>query len=374
MPPKNGGGGGPMGAVKTDDSMGVSNVGLLAILAQEVKDYDKVKQPEDGRDVVDDAIHTFFRVYHSLDLIAAAIDPPATHCVNWDTVPGVTNCAEVRGPIICDGVPNPTFCLEDSHLVPAFYNEEVGLDHDTGEKMESGLIYVDSKTVATDENVLIDLGNRFKRELPQIAKIGDNKPQPLLQQFLAQFDGSDFDWTTNFNICLEWAENIEPQDFSDQKVHANTKRYIIEALDRLKQLWEEQQVEAGLREIRDWWANLDTDKHKPPGSEEWLKNNPKTKPLRDFNVRHETATAASKVKVGKATSILGVNTRIFERILYRFGQSDSLEVVVDNLIDHLSAPQEWKKVVLGAYIAVAWQIYNQTISVVESVNNALKEG
>ncbi len=67
MAPKNGGGG----------PKAVMTPAELEALETEVNDYSLIGQPG-----VDQAVRTWFRVYHSAVLLAAAMDPPQNHPLN----------------------------------------------------------------------------------------------------------------------------------------------------------------------------------------------------------------------------------------------------------------------------------------------------
>jgi hypothetical protein len=337
MPVKSSGSG-PEAAVrlKTEGQELDVELELPTVLQKERAAYHPV-----GQSAIDEAIQTWFQVYHNLVWLVAATDPPKLNSVNKHFI-GTINC---RPP----GVRAPRFCLEDSHRVPAFYDKEAGRDG------KSGRIYKETKTMFEEKRQSKTLGQRFLIEIKQQARINNGPRQPLLQYFLDKFKNLPSD--LHRDACLEACR----ASISEMHFHHHSGWFVEEALTLMDELWG-QHLDSRLAEVRGWLETASP--NKPAGSQAWLEeqlqiNSSLKNSIRDL---FRGDKDESKLKISQETAVLNLNMAIFDFIFHRFVDEDSDETSkgLEKAIINLSTRTEWQNLLGATYGTIAWQIFQQT--------------
>lgn len=298
---------------------------------------------EVGWPQIDDAVLLWFNVYHTLDLLVAATDPPKTHLLNERDERGNRKSK-----------PN-------SHLVPAF-NPREGLDglsgwifSGIGQKFRQGVTNPDS-------------GNMFPGKVIQTIEI-DGQLQPLLKHFLARIDLSpDFDPASTLERCRASIADMQPE-VNPNLFHVDTGHYVGLALDLIERVW--QPANAHFGEIQGWM--LDGDR----GSEAWLLAKLQIPPLQP---RFDSLSADARGKIAAEARILhDINRTTFGLIYDRLAdkddganRSDGLERAVERLVSSIRGRDAWRDLVAATYGAVAWIIFQQASRSTEAVRAVLQ--
>lgn len=370
MPGKTSSAGGPA-VVKWNDAGNPldSLLELPTVIDDELEKYEKVGKPE-----IDDVVNVWFKVYHSLVWLNAAVRSSSTNKVN----------KEYLGSLECTlpGNSPREFCLDNSYVVPAYDSRELG---------SQGHIYHDVHTEFKEEfqiNVdhvlkgIVDppnFGSAFVDKVKELFEIAhDETDKPLLQYFLDQFNkltrvpGSDWE-TTMENIVKSLNNSIEPLEQSDK----NKFRCFAKALTLLEVLVNSE-IEHFIK-LQDLKPN---DSGKPIGSKEWLEVEFKIDFLQSAiaelyqdNNQHQIA----QLKVSQETKMIFINTKTFNLIFDRFVSGDSellndSEILYDGL-EHIILnefdEENWRKLLWAAYGAVAWKFFDQAKEAVGRVKQIL---
>jgi hypothetical protein len=373
-------GGGKQGVVKWNDGSQPLHwdVSLPTALEREKNYYEQ--RVAVGEAEIDNAVRTWFKVYHSLVWLVAStnqkcyfVNRPYTGTVACDD-----DCH--REDPLSEGEPH---CLKESHLVPAFddaesreiiYNPPVHIEVGTvevgREVRKGGWIFEGLKDrfdVRMAEASLATFGRDFSTQL-----LRGVQNKTMLERFLNRFKPlpSDFAAAACLDRCLE--SRSEMGFAPGAKEHI----YIDEALNLIKNLWTEQELEDHLAEMRAWLAAASSH---PAGSKEWLKAQLNLASIGTrINALFNSSNLAAKKKVSRWTAVLEINRRTFNLIFERFRkESDEiaygLEAAVEKLPISASTRQDWKNLVFATSGAVAWQVFQQAHLAVEHVREILDE-
>jgi hypothetical protein len=328
---------------------------------------------------IDNAVRTWFKVYHSLVWLVAATNQKC-YFVN-DSYTGTIACdsdCHREDPLSV----GERFCLKESHLVPAFddeesngiiYNPLVDMDVGTAEaglEVRKGWIFKGVKVTFDDrmsEASLATSGIFFSKFILQV--VGKST---LLEQFLNNFKPlpSNFAAAACLDRCLESRSEMGFAPGAKENI------YIDEALKLIKYLWTEQKLEDHLGEMKSWLAAASPE---PAGSEAWLQTQLNLASIdARINALFKSNNLAAKKKVSRWTAVLEINITTFNLILMRFRkESDEiaygLQAAIEKLPISASTRQAWKNLVFATSGAVAWQIFQQANLAVEQVLEILDE-
>jgi hypothetical protein len=359
-------------------------VSLPTVLDRE-RDYYEQKVAV-GQPDIDNAVRTWFKVYHSLVWLVAATNQncyPVNAPFN-----GKVDCVECSENPLARG---EDYCLKESHLVPAFTPDESGcrdsdpdcdeieydlpVDEDignanVGNEVRKGWIFQDLKKTFDNRNseqALATLGRGFAEQIYQ-----EVTSEPLLQSFLAKFKqlSSDFDVTTGIDDCLKTRSEIELHD------KAQKNGYIGRAIELIKDLWDEQQLAIHLEDMRRWVADTS---NQPAGSREWLERQLGLTSIQQrINSLFNSDNLEAKKMVSRWTTVLLINKTSLTHIFNRLAKEEndlvahSLETAIANLAMSEAVRQKWNDLLYATYGAVAWQIFHQANVAATQVLEILK--
>jgi hypothetical protein len=379
MPGKSRGTGGGQGVVKWNDGSQRLHwdVSLPTVLDREKNYYEQ--RVAVGEAEIDNAVRTWFQVYHSLVWLVAATNQKCYYVNHPYT-----------GTVACDSdchredpdSEKEHHCLKESHLVPAFDDEESGeieynspIENDEGDaevglEVRKGWIFEGVKVTfdkKMSEASQATSGSFFSKFRGQLIE--------KLEQFLNNFKPlpSNFAAAACLDRCLESRSEM---GFAPG---AKAPIYIDEALKLIKNLWSEQELEDHLAEMRAWLAAASSE---PAGFEAWLGTQLNLASIEArIDALFKSNNLAAKKKVSRWEAVFEINFTTFNRILTRLqnlsdteGFAQGLEAAIEALPrKSASTPQDWKNLVFATYGAVAWQIFRQVSLAVEQVRGILDE-
>ena len=312
----------------------------LCKLLEEDGNQEAISQYEE----VTGAIKTWFRMYHSVVLLVAAMQPPAIHPVNT---------AE-QGFVDCPSVVVGRFCLKNSYMLPAFGLEEEDSSSLSGLRFER---MIDNFKHLYQSGAL---GKRFIRE--------NNSAQPIVEYLLGQYQPvplANFAQTRQEIIggCHSSVSNLVT-------AHPQTESLVGRALGLVEDLWSEE-IENQLAEVNNWKVNG------LAGSEQlWnetigIDDNLKNRILGLF----PNGNRDIQLQVGQVAAASHLIGDILIFVENRFLYADDIDIShgFEGVIAKYSQldQQAWSQLLSITWGAVAWQAVNQARTAVRTVTDLL---
>jgi hypothetical protein len=287
---------------------------------------------------VNTAIKTWFRMYHSVVLLVATQSSTGTHPVNTPE----------EGFSLCPSTTVGEFCLEKSHVLPAF-----GLEEDDDLSL-SGLRF-DKEIKKFNKDYRSNSNDALGRDFINL----NLSAQPIFKNCLDKYNSISLARAEVRRECEESISNLA-------SAHAFSDDYVKEALKLIDELWGAQ-IEDHLAVVDKWKGEARA------GSEGWWKaklgidDNLASK-IGDLFPRGDRN---KKKKVWQVAAVARLNSDIYSFVFNRFVYPDDEDIShgLEGVVNKLTAlnPQAWSALLSMTYAAVAWQIFNQAKLAVDRV-------